>query len=52
MFSETSSMLSGLLDCAGIVLAPKLEGLIKHIEFVPVSNEKGFSNSCNRFWNH
>tara|TARA_B100000963_G_C22590069_1_gene655042 strand:- start:441 stop:1541 length:1101 start_codon:yes stop_codon:yes gene_type:complete len=40
MFSETSSLLSGLLDCAGIVLAPKLEGFIKHIEFVPVSNEK------------
>ena len=40
MFSETSSLLSGLLDCAGIVLAPKLEGYIKHIEFVPVSNEK------------
>ena len=40
MFSETSSLLSGLLDCAGIVLAPKLEGFIKHIEFVPVSNER------------
>jgi heat-inducible transcriptional repressor len=40
MFSETSSLLSGLLDCAGIVMAPKLEGFLKHIEFVPVSNEK------------
>ncbi len=40
MFSEASSLLSGLLDCAGIVLAPKLEGFIKHIEFVPVSNDK------------
>jgi len=40
MFSEAGSLLSGLLDCAGIVLAPKLEGFIKHIEFVPVSNVK------------
>ena len=40
MFSETSSLLSGLLDCAGIVPAPKLEGFIKHIEVVPVSNER------------
>ena len=40
MFSETSSLLSGLLDCAGIVLAPKLEEYIKHIEFVPVSKDK------------
>ena len=30
----------GLSDCAGIVVAPKIGGRLKHIEFVPVSNDK------------
>ena len=38
--SDAVSMLSGLLDCAGIVIAPKLNGSLKHIEFVPVSKDK------------
>ncbi len=34
--AETSSMLSGLSAAAGLVLAPKSEGAIRHIEFVPL----------------
>jgi len=40
MCNEAGKLLSGLLDCAGIVLAPKLDGYLKHIEFVPMSKEK------------
>tara|TARA_B100001027_G_scaffold41207_1_gene26326 strand:- start:1148 stop:2254 length:1107 start_codon:yes stop_codon:yes gene_type:complete len=40
MCSDAGQLLSGLLDCAGIVLAPKLDGSLKHIEFVPVDTEK------------
>ena len=38
--NDAVTMLSGLLDCAGIVIAPKLDGSLKHIEFVPVSRDK------------
>jgi len=34
--AEASSLLSGLSAAAGLVLAPKSEGSIKHIEFVPL----------------
>jgi len=34
--AEASSMLSGLSSAAGLVLAPKSEGPLKHIEFVPL----------------
>jgi heat-inducible transcriptional repressor len=34
--AEASSMLSGLSAAAGLVLAPKSEGEIRHIEFVPL----------------
>src|SRR5271169_4413762 len=34
--AEASSMLSGLSQAAGLVLAPKSEGTIRHIEFVPL----------------
>ena len=40
MCSEAGSLLSGLLDCAGIVLAPKLDGFLKHIEYVPISEDR------------
>ena len=33
--TEASSMLSGLSAAAGLVLAPKSEGALRHIEFVP-----------------
>lgn len=35
--TEASLLLSGLSDAAGLVLAPKGEGAVKHIEFVPLS---------------
>lgn len=34
---EATSLLSGLSTCAGLVLAPKLDRPLKHIEFVPLS---------------
>src|SRR5215472_7840415 len=34
--AEASSLLSGLSQAAGLVLAPKSEGAIRHIEFVPL----------------
>jgi heat-inducible transcriptional repressor len=34
VLEETSSLLSGLSHCAGLVIAPKKEAPLKHIEFV------------------
>ncbi|MSP00033.1 MAG: heat-inducible transcriptional repressor HrcA [Acetobacteraceae bacterium] len=34
--TEASSMLSGLSAAAGLVVAPKAEGALRHIEFVPL----------------
>jgi heat-inducible transcriptional repressor len=34
--TDASSMLSGLAGAAGLVLAPKSEGALRHIEFVPL----------------
>jgi heat-inducible transcriptional repressor len=34
--AEASTMLSGLAGAAGLVLAPKSEGAVRHIEFVPL----------------
>ncbi len=34
--AEASTMLSGLAGAAGLVLAPKSDGAVKHIEFVPL----------------
>ena len=36
--AEASTMLSGLSAAAGMVLAPKTDGAIKHIEFVPLGS--------------
>lgn len=36
MLAEASGMLSGLSAAAGLVLAPKSEGPVRHIEFVPL----------------
>ncbi len=36
--AEASLMLSGLSSAAGLVLAPKSEGAIRHIEFVPLGS--------------
>lgn len=35
--AQASAMLSGLSSAAGLVLAPKSDGPVKHIEFVPLS---------------
>ncbi len=34
--AEASTMLAGLAGAAGLVLAPKSEGAVRHIEFVPL----------------
>ena len=34
--AEASTMLSGMAGAAGLVLAPKSEGAVRHIEFVPL----------------
>jgi heat-inducible transcriptional repressor len=36
--AEASTMLSGLSAAAGLVLAPKHEGAVRHIEFVPLGS--------------
>jgi heat-inducible transcriptional repressor len=36
--AEASSLLSGLSAAAGVVLAPKGEGALRHIEFVPLGS--------------
>ncbi len=36
--SDASTMLSGLSSAAGLVLAPKSDGLLKHIEFVALGS--------------
>lgn len=40
IYDDAIHMLSGLSDCAGLVIAPKLDGGMKHIEFVPVSSQE------------
>ncbi len=36
VLDEATTMLSGLSRCAGLVLAPKTDAALKHIEFVPL----------------
>ncbi len=36
MLTEASTLLAGLSSAAGLVLAPKSDGPVKHIEFVPL----------------
>jgi heat-inducible transcriptional repressor len=40
ILSETSNALSGLSNCVSLVMAPTFERAIKHIEFVPIDNDK------------
>jgi heat-inducible transcriptional repressor len=35
--TEATTMLSGLSHCAGLVLAPKADNALRHIEFVPLA---------------
>ena len=37
MLTEATSMLSGLSHCAGLVMAPKSDRPLRHIEFVPLA---------------
>jgi heat-inducible transcriptional repressor len=37
VLEQATSMLSGLSHCAGLVLAPKVERPLRHVEFVPLS---------------
>ncbi len=37
VLNEASTMLSGLSSCAGLVMAPKTEATLKHLEFVYLS---------------
>lgn len=41
MLEEASSTLAGLSRCAGLVISPKAEAPLKHIEFVPLGNQRG-----------
>jgi len=40
LLTQATQMLSGLSRCASIVLAPKNESPLKHIEFVPIGPDK------------
>ncbi len=40
VFGEATSMLSGLSHCAGLVIAPKRDRAIKHIEFVSLDAQR------------
>ena len=37
VLTEATMMLSGLSHCAGLVVAPKQDAALKHVEFVPVA---------------
>ncbi len=37
LLTQVTDMLSGLSHCTGLVLAPKLDSPLKHLEFVPIS---------------
>lgn len=40
ILEKATSILSGLSNCAGVVLAPKIESPLKQIEFIPLGQEK------------
>ena len=40
MLTQASTMLSGLSKCAGVVIAPKTEAPLKHIEFVHLGADR------------
>lgn len=37
VLEEATTMLSGLAQCAGLVMAPKIEAPLKHIEFIQIA---------------
>jgi len=40
LLTEATDMLSGLSHCASLVLAPKLDSPLKHLEFVPMDTDR------------
>ncbi|MEX2642625.1 MAG: heat-inducible transcriptional repressor HrcA [Acetobacterales bacterium] len=40
VYTEASGVLAGLSSCAGLVLAPKTDAALKHIEFVYLGDER------------
>src|ERR1700758_5089318 len=38
--AETSALIAGLAGAAGLVLAPKSDGALRHIEFVPLGSRR------------
>jgi heat-inducible transcriptional repressor len=40
ILEEATCLLSGLSHCAGIVMVPKTDAILRHIEFVPLSQDK------------
>ena len=40
VLTQATTMLSGLSRCAGLVVAPRQDGVLKHIEFVPAGTGK------------
>ena len=47
VLDEASKTISGLSNCAGIVMAPKFQNKIKHIEFVKLNNKQIMSIIAN-----
>lgn len=41
VLNEATGLLSGLSGCAGLVVAPKYDRPLRHIEFVPIGPDKG-----------
>jgi len=43
VLGEAINALSGLCQCAGLVMAPKVEAAVAHVEFVPLSPERALA---------
>lgn len=43
VLAQATTLLSGLTQCAGLVLAPKLESPLKQIEFVPIGGKRALA---------
>lgn len=43
VLGEAINALSGLCHCAGLVMAPKIEAAVAHVEFVPLSPERALA---------
>ena len=43
VFGEATTILSGLSRCAGLVIAPKIDAPLKHIEFIGLDQTRGIA---------